>query len=334
MQLDEILDHTRVWRRVMQWGILLWCLFIGVQFGLFVAQLEAGGQVTYLRPPSVEGFLPIGSLMAIRHWFISGEIHGYHPAGVVLMVTFIIMSLLAKKSFCSFICPVGTLSEQVWRGGRKLFGRNFKPWKWLDILLRSGKYLLLYFFINITFFRMPARALKGFLDGTYWAASDIKMLEFFTDMSLLAMAILAALVLLSLPFKNFWCRYLCPYGALVGLVSMASPWKIRRTREHCTYCGKCSSACPSYLPVGEKRVIRSPECTGCLSCVSACPEGKALAMSPPGVKGALPARLFPAFVLLVYMVGIGAGMLSGNWQTSLTESDYRGLIKITDRLSH
>lgn len=129
-------------------------------------------------PPSVEGFLPIGALISIRHWISTGVVHTFHPAAFVLLVTFLVMSLLGKKSFCSFICPVGTISERLWRSGLRTLGQNRRIWPSLDIPLRGGKYLLLYFFISITFLKMPARALGGFLDSSYWAIADVKMLFF------------------------------------------------------------------------------------------------------------------------------------------------------------
>ena len=247
------------WRSIIQWGFLSWCLVIGVQFGLFVSGFEGGAIPSVSRPPSVEGFLPIGALISLRHWVNTGAIHPAHPAAVVLLVSFLVMSLVGKKSFCSFICPVGTLSEQLWRGGRKVLGKNWRIWHYLDITLRSAKYLLLYFFINIAFFQMPSRALGGFLNGAYWAIADVKMFYFFSQISALALSVIIVLVLISIPYKNFWCRYLCPYGALLGVLSMASPWKIRRNEETCTSCGKCSQQCPFHLPVDEKKVIRSAE---------------------------------------------------------------------------
>jgi polyferredoxin len=321
-------------RRAIQWSVLLWCLFAGVRFGLFVSGFGDGGVPVFSRHPSVEGFLPIGALISLRHWINTGVVHSFHPAALVLFVTFLVMSLIGKKSFCSFVCPVGTVSERLWRGGKSAFGRNWRIWTYLDIPLKGAKYLLLYFFINITFLKMPARALGSFLDSSYWAIADVKMLFYFTRMSALVMGVLAALVLLSVIYKNFWCRYLCPYGALVGILSLASPWKIRRNEEHCIECGVCGRGCPFHLPVDRKKVIRSVECTGCLTCVSNCSAEGVLYMTLPLLKHPLPPWVYPAFVMAVFTMGIGWGMVSGHWQTSLTIDDYRTLIPIAMRIGH
>lgn len=321
-------------RAVIQWCFLFWCLFAGIRFGLFVTGFEGGGVPSVPRPPSVEGFLPIGALISLRHWLSSGVIHTFHPAALVLLVTFLAMSLLGKKSFCSFICPVGTLSERLWRAGKKALGRNWSLWTWLDVPLRAAKYLLLYFFINIAFVQMPAKALGGFLSSPYWAVADVKMLYFFTRMSSLTLAVLIILAILSLPIKNFWCRYLCPYGALVGVLSLASPWKIRRREDACTQCGTCRLKCPFDLPVDRKTVVRSVECTGCLTCVTNCPADGALAMALPLTKHPLPAWVYPLFVLTIFSFGVGWGMASGHWQTSLTLQDYKVLIPMAPGIGH
>ncbi|BCR04319.1 (Fe-S)-binding protein [Desulfuromonas versatilis] len=334
MALKEKFKSTGTWRQLVQWGFFLWILFIGVQFGLFVRHFETGGATPlYLRPPGVEGFLPIGALTSLKYWVATGVFDPVHPAALVLFLTFVAMSLLAKKSFCSWLCPVGTLSEALWKLGQSLFGRNFAIWNWLDIPLRGLKYLLLLFFAKIILLDMPARALAGFLRAPYWAISDVKMLHFFTGMSLTTIIVLAVLAVLSLLYKNFWCRYLCPYGALLGLVSMLSPMKIRRDSATCTGCLRCSRACPSRLPVHRKASLSSPECTGCLTCVEACPE-RSLAMAPPFWKRPLPRWVFPVLVLGIYAGGVAAGMLGGHWESSLTYQDYQRLIPMAQYLGH
>ena len=243
------------------------------------------------------------------------------------------MSLLAKKSFCSWLCPVGTVSEGLWKFGKWLFGRSFHMWGWLDFLLRGGKYLLLLFFVKILLLDMPVYALEQFLQTPYWAISDVKMLYFFTNMSLTTIFVLLLLAGLSLFYKNFWCRYLCPYGALLGLISFFSPLKIRRNVLTCTDCGLCSRACPSRLNVHRLKTVSSPECSGCLSCVDACPTA-AVQMKLSLWSASLPRWTFPVVVLVVYAGGVTLGMVTGHWDSSLGYEDYQRLIPMTNFLSH
>ena len=322
-------------RTIIQWCFMAWTIGIGVRFGMFIAATEQGNsQPFFARPPGVEGFLPIGALTSLKYWLVSGTIHPVHPAALVIFLSILFMSLLAKKSFCSWICPVGTLSEAAYKMGGRLFGRNFRMWRWLDIVLRGIKYLLLLLFIKLILLDMPIDALGGFLDAPYWAVSDIKMLHFFTRMSVTTVVVLAILTFLSLLYKNFWCRYLCPYGALLGLVSLASPFKIRRDKAGCTDCRRCTAVCPSNLAVHSSTAVSSPECTGCLTCVTNCPEQNVLAMQPLFWKQPLPFWVFPAVVIVIFLAGIGAGMVSGHWHSSLNYSDYQQLLPLVPELSH
>jgi polyferredoxin len=332
LQLDRA--KTVGMRALVQWLFFVWVLSIGVRFGFFVRHFES--QATTLlvsRPTGVDGFLPIGALASLKYWLLTGDIDMFHPAALVLFLTFLTMSLLTKKSFCSWICPIGTLSEGLWMLGKRIFGRNFQMWHWLDFFLRGFKYLLLLFFVKILLLDMPVSALGEFLQTPYWAVSDVKMYHFFTGISLPALAVLVFLAGLSLLYKNVWCRYLCPYGALLGVISIFSPLKIRRDIHSCTNCGLCTNACPSHIQVQRKKTVRSPECTGCLSCVNSCPT-TAVQMAPPLWKGTLPRWTFPVLILAIYFGGIAVGMATGHWTSSLSYEEYQRLIPLASFLNH
>ncbi|MBT1071209.1 4Fe-4S binding protein [Pelotalea chapellei] len=332
--MHNLLKNIPALRRTVQCCFLIWVIGIGIRFGMFVHAVENGTVPLVSRPPGVEGFLPIGALTSLKYWLSTGIIHPVHPAALIIFLAILLMSLLAKKSFCSWLCPVGTLSEITHNGGRRLFGRNFRIWRWLDYALRGLKYLLLALFIKLILLDMPTEALAGFMNAPYWAVSDIKMLHFFTSMSMTAMLILALLTGLSLVYKNFWCRYLCPYGALLGLASLFSPFKIRRNETGCTDCRSCSSACPSALPVHSRHTVHSVECTGCLTCVARCPKEGVLQMQLPLWKQSLPVWLFPVVALLIFAAVIGVGMAGHHWHSSLTLADYQHLIPMLPNLSH
>lgn len=331
MTQKQILKKTTHWRLLVQWVFLGWCVFLGVQFGLFVRHFEAMGQTPYYpRPAGVEGFLPIGALVSLKAWLTKGYFDPVHPAALVLFLTFLIMALLARKSFCSWLCPVGTLSEGLWKVGRKLFGRNFRIWRWLDLLLRMAKYGLLLFFAKLVLIDMPGMALQGFLRAPYWAVADVRMLHFFTQMSFASGAIIIVLALLSVLYQNVWCRYLCPYGALLGLLSFFSPLRVVRRQATCTGCGACSRACPARIEVEKKTVVCSVECTGCLTCVDSCPEVETLKVG--FWKRPVPGWTFALLVVGIFAGGVMLGMFSGHWQSSLNYADYQRLVPMAQRL--
>jgi ferredoxin len=90
----------------------------------------------------------------------------------------------------------------------------------------------------------------------------------------------------------------------------------------------------SVHPAALVTAVSSPECTGCLTCVSNCPEQNVLAMQPLFWKQPLPFCVFPAVVVSIFMVGIGVGMVSGHWHSSLNYSDYQQLLPLVPELSH
>src|SRR5262249_32451549 len=154
-------------------------VWIGVEFYLFVRYYETGGRSTFAaRPPGVEGWLPIASLMNLKVLLLTGRMPAIHAAGMFLLVAFLAMSWLLRKSFCGWLCPVGTVSEYLWRLGRETFGRNFRLPRYVDIALRGLKYVLLGLFLYAVI-SMPVAAIRAFLKGPYGLIDDVKMLNFF-----------------------------------------------------------------------------------------------------------------------------------------------------------
>jgi len=226
-------DTSQHTRHIVQGLFLLLNGWIGIQFYLWARYYERGGVGMNLpRPAGVEGWLPIAGLMNTKYLLVTGRVPEMHPAAMYLFIGFLLMSILLKKAFCSWLCPVGTFSEYLWRIGRRFFGRNLRLPRWFDIPLRGLKYLLLGLFVAVIGV-MSAEALDGFMATPYGLLVDVKMLNFFRTMGITAAVVIALLVLLSMLVQNFWCRYLCPYGALMGLASLLSPVKIRRDAEAC-----------------------------------------------------------------------------------------------------
>lgn len=325
-------DHSQSLRSAVQLIFLGLNLWIGLQFYLWVRFHESGGTgLRVSRPPGVEGWLPIASLMNLKAWLLSGELPAVHPAGVFLLVAFLAISFLFRKSFCGWLCPIGTISETLWQMGQRIFRRTWDLPRWLDIPLRSLKYILLGLFLYAVG-SMSVGAIRQFLDGPYGIVADVKMLNFFRYLGLTGAIVIGVLVLLSVLVKNFWCRYLCPYGALMGLASRFSPSRIRRETSLCIDCGKCSRVCPARLPVDRVTTVRSPECFGCYQCVAACPAAGALEMSI-GRRRLSPAW-FAVGIAAIFLGLVVTARLTRHWDTELPDSVYRQLVPEADKYSH
>ncbi len=310
-------------RFIVQILSVLLSIWIGIEFILFVEFLESGGKTIYVeRPPGVEGYLPISSLMSLRYFLATGEIHWAHPAGMFIFLAIVMMSLVIGKSFCSWICPIGFLSENLGEFGEKVFKRKIQMPKLIDIPLRSLKYLLLGFFVYVIFFVMDILALKQFLDGPYNQVADIKMYYFFARISKFSLTVIIILAFLSVIFKNFWCRYLCPYGALLGLIGLLSPIRIKRDVESCIDCDKCSKACPNFIDVARKKYVISDECTSCMNCIDACPVKNTLYLEIFPARKKFSKRLVAITTVGVFMIVTGLGMITGNWKNKIKLEDY------------
>ena len=135
------------YRLISQIFSLVVNVWIGIQFYYFIANIQSGNFGAVSRPPGVEGWLPIGSLVSLRHFVETGVINSIHPSGLVIFVFIILTAFLFKKGFCSWICPVGLISEVLGDISDKLFRRRLKLPKWLDYILRSLKYIILGFFL-------------------------------------------------------------------------------------------------------------------------------------------------------------------------------------------
>ncbi|MFP5249510.1 MAG: 4Fe-4S binding protein [Acidobacteriota bacterium] len=319
-------------------------LWLGAQFYLWVRFYERGGTGPAVpRPTGVEGWLPIAGLMNLKVLLLTGHVPAIHPAAMFLLIAFLLISLAAKKAFCSWLCPVGAFSEQLGKLGRKIFGRRLRLPRWIDIPLRGLKYLLLGFFVYFIA-SMSAATLEEFMHTPYGLIADVKMLNFFRNMSATAAVVVLALVALSILIENVWCRYLCPYGALMGLVSLFSPLKIRRNPRACIDCSRCAQACPGGLAVDKLVQVRSVECTACLACVASCPAEGALQFSLP--TGNTPAEAQPRFrrpvtgwAMAALLAGIFFGVVlfarsTNHWHTHVPGAVYRQLVPNANLATH
>lgn len=332
-------DYSQTLRRSYQLGFLLMNIWLGGVFYAWVRQFETGTHSSVTRPAGVEGWLPIAGMMNFKYWVVTRHVPAMHPAAMFLLITFVSMAFLFRKAFCSWLCPVGTLSEYLWRIGKKIFGHNVRVCSWVDIPLRGLKYLLLGFFIWAVS-SMSADSIAAFMRSDYGLIADVKMLNFFRMIGETGSIVIVTLMVASVFIQNFWCRYLCPYGALLGLTSLLSPLGIRRNSEACIDCSKCAKACPSALPVDKLLTIRSAECSACLECVAVCPAQGALYMSPRPFPGSsergreVPAWAMAAAVAALFLGIVSYAKLEGYWNSDVPNATYEKLVPHANEARH
>ena len=321
--LKQLSQQNIQWyRKIVQYLFLATVVLIGIKFSIFVNQLASGMSPTITRPPGIEAFLPISSLISLKYWVVSGIFNPMHPSGLIILLMALATGLLLKRGFCSWICPFGLLTEYLNRLHTLIYRKNIKLPSWLDYPLRSLKYLLLAFFLWAIVLKMDTVSLDYFIHSPYNMVADIKMLYFFKNITPFAFWVLVVLVVLSVLIRNFWCRYLCPYGALLGALSFLSILKIHRNQETCTNCQKCTRTCPVDIKVHKTLSVLSDECHACLKCVAACPETDTLYISASKRKAILKPWVYATAICLLFIGGSLAARITGPWQSGISNAEY------------
>jgi polyferredoxin len=312
-------------RHVVQLLFAVFLLYVGIRFYQFYMHFATSGLKPFVaRPAAVEGFLPISALVGLKVWLTTGYFDQIHPAGLILFTLFIGSGLFFRKSFCSWICPIGTISEYTGMFGKRLFKRSFDLPRWATWTLYPIKYLLLLFFLKLIAFDMPVMAATDFLNSPFNKISDVEMLLFFINISGFALKVLLILFVLSLFFKNFWCRFLCPYGALIGIGSLFRITKIKRNENTCINCDQCTKICPQRIRVSQKRAVNTPECTACMQCIEACPIKETLTVNVGSKK--VNKWVLPACFLLLFILVVLIAKVSGKWETVISYNEFKDLI--------
>ncbi|NCC85538.1 MAG: 4Fe-4S binding protein, partial [Clostridia bacterium] len=224
--------------------------------------------------PSVHGLCPFGGLESLLSFVTAGAmIKKIFSGTMVLFFVFLLLSLVFNRAFCGLICSFGAIQEFIGNLGRRVFRRRLLVPQSADRILRYGKYLVLILTVAM-----------AWLTGTLWfAAFDpwtayghlISFEELLTSYWI-GLIILILSIVGSFFYERFFCKYLCPLGALNAVIGRLSRFSVRRDPEACIDCSLCSRACPVNLDVEHANSIRSAECLSCGKCVAACPREGAL----------------------------------------------------------
>ncbi|WP_421232130.1 4Fe-4S binding protein [Aeromonas sp. 600276] len=334
----EALDSQWLRARTRQLLLLCWGL-VTLQYGLHVWQLGQGMSPWLVRPDVVDGFLPIAGGLGLRAWLGQGLVDPHHPAATVTVLVLSLSALLLGRAFCAWFCPLGLVGEWLHGLRSRLLPGEWTPPRWLDVVLRGQKFMVLAFLLFIVLIAVPGAALPGYFTSPYHQAADMKMGAFFFNLTLISGLCLCWVLLLTATFRQGFCRYLCPYGAWLALLGLLTVLRIRRDPARCLRsaghdCDKCSRACPSRIQVHQLIAVRSLECTSCLSCVAACPKrADALHLGTPR-RRLSPPRLLGLLCLLLLVLPLLAYGLLGIW-VSQTPLEVRAqLLQLLPQLTH
>lgn len=269
-----------------------------VQFGFVaaaaVAGLRAGGA-------GVEVACPFGAVETA--WSLVTERRFSCTTGELNLAIFlglIVVTLVARKAFCGWVCPLGAVSEWFDALRRRVPGlRRLSAPPGADRALR--------------WLRLPVLAL---ILWATWSASELVFRGYDPYYVLFSFGghevrwwswlVLGAFVALAVIVPMAWCRWLCPLGATLWPFSRPAALRVERDEAACTSCRACDRACPQALQVSTVPSVRSGDCTACMECVAACREHRALRLAAPGGR-AVSWAFLPA---IVAVAGVAAVMAS------------------------
>jgi polyferredoxin len=238
---------------------------------------EAGKAIPVLSSASLHAICPFGGVVSVYQLITTGTyVRKVHSASFILMWIVFVVTLFLGPVFCGWVCPFGSIQEWFGKLGKKIFKRRFNrliPYK-VDRILRYLRYLMLGWVVYMT-------AVTGTL---VFADIDpyFALFNFWTsEVAIGGVIILIAVLVLSLLVERPFCKYACPYGAVLGVFNLFRIFKIRRNPSTCINCKACDRTCPMNIPVSTSGAVRHHQCITCLKCTSeqACPVGKTVELT-------------------------------------------------------
>ena len=257
--------------------------------------------------PSVESYCPFGGLETLYQFITTGGfVRRIEPSALVLLAAVLLVTLLASRGFCGWVCPFGSVQEWLGLLGRKIFRKRFNPTGAWDRGLRYLKYVILALVIALTWHTgsLVFRDYDPFL-AFFHLGNGFSELRW-------AYAALAVVLAGSLYIERFFCKYACPLGAALAIVGKAGLTKIERDASTCKECNLCSKKCHAHIDFLSVTTIRDSECNQCMDCVVDCPKPNVLTVRGP--KWRLSHPVYASILVVGIFAVIGASQLAGKWQ--------------------
>ncbi len=261
--------------RAIRLGVLIAGLLIITTIGVLH---QVGGVA---KPVGVDALCPFGGIETL--WsLLSGQglLQRIAVSSVILLGVVLLMALVFRRAFCGYICPLGALQELFGKLGAFLWRGKKRPEvpASLDRPARLLKYGVLAFF---TVWTWQAAALVIRPYDPWVAYMHLTSGELFAEFGI-GLAVLGISLAGSVVYDRFFCKYLCPMGATLGILAPVSLFKVRRNADTCIDCGACDKACSMNVQVSTVDTVSDCECINCNECVNACPVANTLDVADAG----------------------------------------------------
>lgn len=208
-------------------------------------------------------------MAAVAGTFSFGELYPQVLlAGGVLLVT-----ALMGRFFCGYLCSFGMFQEllHLFRKRRGALKQRL-PAK-VDHALKYVKYVVLVLIVVCVWvLQLPVDS-SWSPWGVFGALVSGNLQAAVGAVPTIGFALLVAIAVGSVFVEHFFCRYLCPLGAMFAGVSRLKLCRVQRQSKTCTNCGLCSRVCGMDIDIPSRDAVASGECIQCLECLPACPQG-------------------------------------------------------------
>ena len=191
---------------------------------------------------------------------------------LVEFVAVMLLTIIMGRWFCGWLCAFGAYNDLIYFISRKVFKVKFKVNEKVDSILKYVKYIVLIFIIIVSW-TMGSRILAS--------TSPWDVFGQITDLSTVMSSLVIGLILLVLItigaafIERFFCRYLCPLGAVFSIISRIGITKINKPKADCGKCRACTINCSMGLKLYKVNGTKGGDCINCLKCTEVCPRNNA-----------------------------------------------------------
>ena len=187
---------------------------------------------------------------------------------LIAAVAIIPITIFFGRFFCGWICAFGSFNDFIYMISSKIFKTKFIVNRKLDAILKLLKYIILLFIVFVIW----TNGNTLFDNSSPWDAfAQITnfpnaIVNYFIGFVLLAFITVGAIYI-----ERFFCRYLCPLGAMFAIISKLRKIKIDKPTEKCGKCRVCTNNCAMGINLYKMEQVSSRECINCLKCIEVCP---------------------------------------------------------------
>ncbi len=324
--------YRNIYRYVLQYSILSLLLYM---------LIRPFFDPTYLA--DFEAYCPFGGMLAFTSFFVNTSLAcSMTETQIFLGIALFAGVIILGKLFCSYICPIGTITEWLGKLGRK-WKVQIKVRGIADRILRIFKYALLFItaYFTVTSSELFCKEYDPYYASVTGFGHDV---VFWYAIIALIITIIGSIIV-----RQFWCKYFCPLGAItniftyglafIGIIAIylillslglqiswiwplaiitiggyileivrlkgwkLPPFKITRDENLCTDCKLCDQACPVDINVSELKTVEHIDCHLCNDCIYSCPVPNTLQINKKE------RRWLPASAVIVLIV---AGLIAAS----------------------